>query len=204
MRLDKNATLTFKTVVREVMSIGRANPSILDVGCGSGQLLECFRDAGYCDLTGVGYDIRLPPGMHAVREIDLSQPGWAGSLGGRQYDFVIATDVIEHQTNAHQFLVELRRAISDDGWLILTFPNVHNLRSVLAYAIAGRFSGFFGANFNDGHPLHDQHIFVPNRHLLSYFLSSTRFRETAVRYINGRGRLGSQTTIVLARPQPAK
>lgn len=204
MRLDKNATLTFETVVRKVMSTGRANPSILDVGCGSGQLLESFRNAGYGDLTGVGYDVRLPLGMRVVRDVDLSQPGWTTLLDGRQYDFVIATDVIEHQTNAHQFLVELRRVISDDGWLILTYPNVHNLRSVVAYAIRGRFSGFFGPNFNDGHPLHDQHIFVPNRHLLSYLLRLTRFRETAVCYINGRGRLFSQTAMVLARPDPSR
>ena len=68
----------------------------------------------------------------------------------------------------------------------------------MGYAVAGRFSGFFGPNWNDNHPLFDQHIFIPNMHLVRYFLKLNNFEIASVRYLHGSGRLTGQTTMVEA------
>ncbi len=172
--------------------------SIIDLGCGGGLLLNRLYELGFRKLAGVGWTIAVPPNGTAVGEVDLTVPGWADRLEGRTFDCVVATEVLEHLVNPYQFLVEARKLTAANGRLILTFPNVHSWRSIVGYAVAGRFSGFFGPNWNDNHPLFDQHIFIPNMHLVRYFLKLNNFEIASVRYLHGSGRLTGQTTMVEA------
>lgn len=176
--------------------------SVIDLGCGGGLLLNRLRDLGFQNLAGVGWTIEVPAGGLAVPNVDLAAAGWADRLEGRTFDWVVSTEVLEHLVNPYQFLVEARRLVAPQGRLLLTFPNVHSWRSIVGYAASGRFSGFFGPNWNDNHPLHDQHIFVPNMHLVRYFLGLNKFGSIATTYLHGHGRLFGQTTLVEARPVP--
>jgi len=194
--------------IREGVSgrIAKASPdrraSIIDLGCGGGLLLGRLHELGFRNLTGVGWNIEVPPGGLAVPKTDLAVAGWADRLEGRSFDWVVSAEVLEHLVNPYQFLVEARRLVAPHGRLLLTFPNVHNWRSIVGYAVSGRFSGFFGPNWNDNHPLHDQHIFIPNMHLVRYFIGLNKFGAIEVTYLHGRGRLFGQTTMVEARPVP--
>lgn len=198
--LDPNTRAIHAAVGDWLNAHARTETGIVDVGCGGGALLEALRARGYGNLTGIGYDITTPAGVPAVSGIDLSREGWSRALGGARFDYVIATEVIEHLINPYQFLCEIRQIANNKGNLLLTFPNVHNLRSIVGYALRGRFSGFFGPNFNDGHPLFDQHIFIPNIHLVSYFLRLAGFDIKDTLYVNGHGRLFSQTIMLAAAP----
>ncbi len=81
----------------------------------------------------------------------------------------------------------------------MTFPNVHNLKSKILYLLKDRFSGFFGKNFSpELHPLYDQHIFIPNIHLVKYFLEINGFSLEKVIYINGFSKLFSKTIMIIA------
>lgn len=177
--------------------------SVVDLGCGKGLLLDRLAELGFRDLAGVGWDIGVPSGCLAIGGVDLTTPGWADRLDGRTFDWIVATEVLEHLVNPYQFLVEARRLAHAGSRLMLTFPNVHNLRSIVGYALEGRFSGFFGSNWNDNHPLFDQHIFVPNMHLVKYLLAQAGFSVAQVGYLHGSSRLFSQTTIVEAHPVAA-
>lgn len=175
--------------------------SIADLGCGDGRILSDLKGEGFGKLTGIGWQFTVSDGIDRVEGIDLASPGWADRLEGRRFDRIISTEVLEHLVNPYQFLLEARRLVADDGLMILTFPNVHSWRSIVGYATAGRFSGFFGPNWNDGHPLYDQHIFIPNMHLVRYFTRLVGFDLERVSYLHGRGRLFGQTTMVECRPR---
>lgn len=179
-----------------------AAASVIDLGCGGGLLLGRLRELGVESLAGVGWNISVPERALAVPNVDLTVPGWADRLQGRAFDWVVATEVIEHLVNPYQFLVEARKLIAPSGQLLLTFPNVHSLRSIIGYAMAGRFSGFFGPNWNDNHPLFDQHIFIPNMHLVRYFLKLNGFEIVSIDHLHGRGQLFGQTTMVQAKVAP--
>jgi len=176
--------------------------SAIDLGCGGGLLLSRLRELGFGSLAGVGWSISVPERALALQGVDLSAPGWADRLEGRTFDWVVATEVLEHLVNPYQFLVEARRLVAPSGCLLLTFPNVHSLRSIVGYAVAGRFSGFFGPNWNDNHPLFDQHIFIPNIHLVRYFLKLNCLEIVSVDHLHGRGQLFGQTTMVQAKVSP--
>lgn len=184
-----------------VLSSGNVKQlAVVDVGCGEGRLLERLKKEGVQHLAGVGWAVKLPVEVAAFNGVDLSQAGWASRLQGRKFDWVVSTEVIEHLVNPFHYLVELRKIVTPGGFLLLTFPNVHSWRSIVGYAVAGRFSGFFGTNFNDDHPLHDQHIFIPNMHLVSYFLKLAGFSITEILWVNGCHRLTAQTAMVIAEP----
>lgn len=199
--LDANTRAILEAVSRRVTR--GADPSTLDVadiGCGEGRLLGRLGELGVLNLTGVGWSVAVPSGARTVDRINLSEAGWASRLEGHRFDWVVSTEVIEHLVNPFQYLVELRQLVSPAGRLLLTFPNVHSWRSIVGYAIGGRFSGFFGPNFNDNHPLHDQHIFIPNLHLVRYFLRLAGFTIAEMSWVNGKHRLTAQTTMLVAEP----
>ena len=201
--MDPNTRAIHTAVTNRILlGVDVASIKVLDVGCGEGRLLETLHSCGVRHLGGVGWDIAVPAVAVAFKKTDLSQLDWAAALEGQRYDWVVSTEVIEHLVNPFQYLSEMRRAVAEDGRLLLTFPNVHNLRSIRGYALTGRFSGFFGSNFNENHPLHDQHIFIPNMHLVRYFLKLTGFIIEEVIWVNGSHRLTSQTIMLVARPCP--
>lgn len=201
IEIDSNTRAILDAVAKRVLlGADPAGVRVLDVGCGEGRLLGELQSRGVRQLAGVGWNISVPPSAVAFENIDLSLTDWAASLKGLRYDWVVSTEVIEHLVNPFQYLCEIRRVVADEGRLLLTFPNVHNLRSMVGYLLAGRYSGFFGSNFNQGHPLHDQHIFIPNLHLVRYFLRLAGFVVEETIWINGKHRLTSQTTLLVARP----
>lgn len=197
---DPNS-LAIRAGVSERLRSGPAGPSasVIDLGCGGGLLLGRLVELGFSDIAGVGWTISVPAGGTAVDNVDMTTPGWAERLGGRTFDWIVATEVLEHLVNPYQFLVEARRLAHAKSRLVLTFPNVHNLRSIVGFALNGRYSGFFGPNWNDNHPLFDQHIFVPNMHLVPYLLKQAGFTLSSVDYLNGSSRLFSQTTMIEAQ-----
>lgn len=199
--LDANTRSILEAVSQRILSAGElVGMAVVDVGCGEGRLLKRLRRGGVGQLAGVGWNARMPVDVATFNGIDLSRAGWAERLGGRRFDWVVSTEVIEHLVNPFQYLVEVRQLVSPEGRLLLTFPNVHNWRSIAGYAVGGRFSGFFGPNFNDKHPLHDQHIFIPNLHLVRYFLRLAGFAVAEVSWVNGGHRLTAQTTMLVAEP----
>ena len=198
MANDPNSNAIAKGVCGRIAGEARhKSVSIVDLGCGDGRVLSDLQSDGFGNLTGLGWRITVPDGAHSLEEVDLASPGWARRLDGQRFDWVVSTEVLEHLVNPYQFLVEARQLLADDGRLILTFPNVHNWRSIVGYAVGGRFSGFFGPNWNDGHPLFDQHIFIPNQ--VRYFLDLVGFELVAISYLHGRGRLLAMTTMMECR-----
>lgn len=99
----------------------RAEPRILDAGCGTGGNLARYTRLG--DATGVDPSpdaVRFchDRGLESVRQAGLeSLPFPDGS-----FDLIAATDVIEHIAAEDQALEELRRTAAPNGVMLLTVP----------------------------------------------------------------------------------
>jgi methionine biosynthesis protein MetW len=96
---------------------------VLDLGCSQGLLARPLREKNV-GVTGV--DIAPPEGLAAELEAyfqhDLELP--LDLPVGREFDYVVVSDVIEHLRNRTQLLRGARRFLKEGGRLIISTPNI--------------------------------------------------------------------------------
>jgi 2-polyprenyl-3-methyl-5-hydroxy-6-metoxy-1,4-benzoquinol methylase len=96
--------------------------TLLDVGCGSGELLEAARDRGW-DVVGVevveeSVEAARSRGLE-IRHGLLQESG----LPERHYDVVSAFHVLEHMSEGTEFLKLIARWVRPGGHLCIEVPN---------------------------------------------------------------------------------
>ncbi|MGC9358256.1 MAG: class I SAM-dependent methyltransferase [Anaerolineae bacterium] len=101
---------------------------LLEVGCANGAFLDAMRRTGGWDVYGV--DIS----EHAVRcaRDQLGLNVFHGQLQDARFpnhffDIVVLWDVLEHLPDPKSALLEIRRVLAPDGWLIFRVPNLDSL-----------------------------------------------------------------------------
>lgn len=103
--------------------------SVLEIGCNTGLALD------YCRTLWPATEvIGLEPSAYGVigsRVLELpilaSYLSEASTLKGKHFDFIYATEVLEHVADPVQFLQELRAHLSADGVILLTTPRAEIL-----------------------------------------------------------------------------
>lgn len=168
---------------------------VLDVGCGSGVVLYNLRDR-YELLCGVELSsVRAETcrgtldGLNARVECGNVETGLPFEDG--HFDTIIFSDVIEHVVDVWGAMAELRRLLEPGGTLVLTTPNIAELRRRLTL-LMGRFpstsagdEGFAIATPNT--PLDGGHMHYFNYSMLEKLFRKYEFSRTR-RF--GIGRLG--------------
>jgi len=96
---------------------------VLDLGCSRGLLARPLRAKGV-GVTGV--DV-APPGattdeLEAYFQRDLDEP--LDLPVGRDFDYIVISDVIEHLRHRTQLLRGARRFLKEGGRLIISTPNI--------------------------------------------------------------------------------
>ena len=100
--------------------------TLLDVGCGSGDLLTAPLAAAHPDIEVVGVDADAVSLAHATERhgrANLRFLPFDALPPTRRFDLVIASEVIEHVDAPDEFLRQLRTRVTDGGAVILTLPN---------------------------------------------------------------------------------
>lgn len=101
--------------------------SILDFGCGTGELLTVPLAEKFPDITFTGADDddaslefarKKNDHLTNLRFIDPSEIGKSD-----KFDLIIASEVIEHVEEPAELLTFLREKLNDNGRVILTLPN---------------------------------------------------------------------------------
>lgn len=121
------ADLRFPAIEAEVFSEAaplHRRPRMLDVGCATGALLATFSEAGW-DCVGVE---PCAPAAEYGRErfgLDIrSSTLEAASLTEASFDVIHASHLIEHLNDPVAFLKEVVRLVAEDGYVIITTPNI--------------------------------------------------------------------------------
>lgn len=127
-------------MVAEALADRQVGGSLVDVGCGAGNLWPLVRDrfAHYTGVDAVRY--QGFPSDAVFIETDLDAGGIA--LPNQTFDVIAAIEVIEHLENPRALVRELVRLIKPGGWLVLTTPNQLSLLSLLTLLVKQRFSAF--------------------------------------------------------------
>lgn len=113
----------------------------LDIGAGHGDLIRLLSSEFILEPTACDYTSELmrAPGI-TVDVVDLN----TNALPYRDavFDLITCTEVIEHVERYRHTLREIFRILKPGATLIITTPNVLNLRSRIRYLLFGFFSLF--------------------------------------------------------------
>ncbi|HEU4557638.1 MAG TPA: methyltransferase domain-containing protein [Longimicrobium sp.] len=130
----------YRMVAAAVAARHTGGGTLVDVGCGTGNLWRFVRDRfdRYLGVDAVRYDGFPPDGEFAAADLDGGEiPLPAGSA-----DVVAAVETIEHLENPRAFMRELARAARPGGWVIVTTPNQLSLLSRATLLARGEHNAF--------------------------------------------------------------
>lgn len=110
---------------------GRAQKSILDIGCGNGFFLEELKRAikrknvNYFGVDYSKYKVSEAKKMHSDMEFKVCNLEEAIPYGDNTFDVVYSGEVIEHIYDPDHMLEECKRVLKPGGLLIITTPNLN-------------------------------------------------------------------------------
>jgi SAM-dependent methyltransferase len=128
---DRPGTTQFHTTRYRVLTEWMASvlnpwtPSrILDVGCGQGWAMELMKalypEADIEGLEPSHYNTRVARDKGFV--VYETRAGEAASMQNK-YDLVYSNNVIQHVTNAREFVSSLKEMVSEEGVIVITCPD---------------------------------------------------------------------------------
>jgi len=145
-------------------------PSVLDIGCATGALLESLRNRKW-RVTGVEIS---PCAQYAKekRSLDVrSIPLEENNFAEKSFDAVLASHLIEHLNNPKEFLSEVYRILKDGGNCFITTPNISGFQARLFG------SGWRSAIFD--------HLYLFSVRTLADMLKSAGFKIESIRTWGG-------------------
>lgn len=122
------------------------NKRVLDCGAGKGSFTELLikkKAKTYaCDIDHNRFKLKVP-----FRKSDLNNKI---NFENSYFDKVVSIEVIEHLENFVKFIQELNRILRKHGELIITTPNIQNIKSKIQFLFKSEFHWFqekeFGKN----------------------------------------------------------
>ena len=135
-----SAAPIYRMVARALSGRHPGGGTLLDVGCGCGELWAFVSDrfASYAGADAVRYDGF--PTEAAFHQIDLDSG--RVPLPPESADVVAAVETIEHLENPRAFARELTRLAKPGGWVVVTTPNQLSLLSKLTLLVKNEFNAF--------------------------------------------------------------
>lgn len=166
---------------------------VLDLGCRDGTISVMIRDMGNdVDCVEISeYSIaRCKEKGLKVYDLDLNK-GWAKEIP-EKYDVVFAGEILEHIYETDIFLSNIREVLKDDGYLILSTPNLASLgRRVLLFLGINPVMEFTTRSIEAGHLRYYVYDSL-RRILLDNGLKTVEFKSDVVNFAT-YGKLRSTT-----------
>lgn len=96
--------------------------TLLDVGCGTGEVLTAARERGY-SVAGIEFNEKFVEFCRTERGLDV-QPLTPGELAttGRRFDVVSFFETLEHN-HPGEFASDVKKLLAPRGWIALSVPN---------------------------------------------------------------------------------
>ena len=133
----------FRRLCSEMFSLFTHRPSLADIGCAVGVLVEA---ADACGFVGHGYDVN----RHAIAKGQEIHPKIADRLypvlfgsDSKSYDMVTIVDVLEHIDQPRPMLQTIADGVKLEGYLYVIVPRLdenlwHLLRETVAEQMTAR------------------------------------------------------------------
>jgi demethylmenaquinone methyltransferase/2-methoxy-6-polyprenyl-1,4-benzoquinol methylase len=190
MNIDKRWR---RVTVRKLEGLLPANPRVLDVACGTGDLsIEIFEQAG-AEVIGVDFcRPMLDLARQKAQRISFVEGDALGlPFPDKAFDGVTIGFGLRNLSSTEAGLSELRRVLKPGGWLgILEFsqPQVRGFRALVGFYYAQvlpRFGGLLSGSRSAYQYLPDSISRFPNQEGLAVLMRSTGFEEVSFENLTG-------------------
>jgi SAM-dependent methyltransferase len=140
-KLGSRFTERSKLVLRHVLHEYRQDIrgiKVIEIGCGSGDLLEALRDRE-ADVFGVeisdsAVTLCKEKGIRCAKmDLSLSRIDESQVVAGEGFDLCILVEVLEHVFDYFRLTDNINRILKVNGKLFLTVPNFDSIRSLVNY-----------------------------------------------------------------------
>ncbi|HEX2913473.1 MAG TPA: class I SAM-dependent methyltransferase [Chloroflexia bacterium] len=140
---DAKAAIQYGKLLRFGGVTAATHPRLLDAGCGAGPALPFLQKQGF---RLIGSDFIFYPLLEAQKrapEVPLLNFDLAQGLPftDSSFEVILASEVIEHLRDPLYFLQEARRVLASGGVLLLTTPNLWDVRRLGAAITRTTWSG---------------------------------------------------------------
>jgi len=119
---------------------------VLDFGAGQGNLSRLLHSMKRFE------EIHCVDIMHRPKDLDQSILWYQQDLNYEftnqaKYKVIFCVEVIEHLENPRAVFRNFKDLLEPDGFIVLTTPNQHSIRSKFSYLFGGHFAGFRGSSY---------------------------------------------------------
>jgi len=151
---------------------------VLDLGCGDGDYAKRLKNLGF-DVVAGDIDIARFRYRNEIEfkhcDITKEMPFPDG-----YFDYVLLMEVVEHLRNPYVVMPEINRIIKTNGSLVISTPNILNLKSRLRFLFEGAYEYFREPPLdqvkNPREVIFNLHLVPYRYHELEYLLSATGFK----------------------------
>jgi SAM-dependent methyltransferase len=120
----------------------------LDIGSGDGSLIRLLKEKFPLDSSGCDYtDTLMKDHSTKVAIVNLNTDKLPYS--DAEFDLITCTEVIEHLEHYRETLQEAYRILNENGTLVVTTPNILNLKSRIRFLIFGFYNLFGPLHFRE-------------------------------------------------------
>jgi len=118
----------YRSILRIIKKTAIKNPSILEIGCGTGLLTRKLVRLS-SQILGIDYS---PKAIEIAQQINAKIPFEVVDFTNDEdiklkiktkYQIIVASEVLEHIADKSEFFRKAHRVLTDDGFLIITTPN---------------------------------------------------------------------------------
>lgn len=125
----RHIDLQERTSLSVLASMVNAGSTLLDLGCGSGSLGAYLQSQRGCTLDGVTLSDEeaslARPHYRDVLIADLDTLAVDQAFHGKQYDYIICADVLEHLKQPERILSCCRDLLAPQGQVLISVPNAN-------------------------------------------------------------------------------
>lgn len=150
---------------------------VLDLGCGDGDYSVRLKELGF-DVKAADLDIARfkNSGKIDFQECDVSKKL---PFADSSFDYILLAEVVEHLKNPYDVIREIGRVLKKEGKLVLSTPNVLNMKSRMRYLIEGSYEFFreplLEQSHNPKEVIFNLHVIPWRYHELEYLLKDSGF-----------------------------
>ena len=137
---------THRAAVEVIQRYCNKNARLLDFGCYEGAMIARLHDAGFAEVEGTDLTSHFSNAAFPFTQADLNL-SFSREFGGKEYDALMVSEVIEHLDNPRHFLSECRAILKEGGIVVVTTPNIAFFEGRIKFLLTGELWGFGKKNY---------------------------------------------------------